>query len=502
MKKWISIVLILPLLLMLHAPRSLAAEGTVERLGGADRFEVAVNVSKKGWPTTAGTVVLVNYMAFADALSAAPLAYYKNAPILLTHADHLTEESKTEIRRLAPQQVIIIGSEGSVSNQIVSDLKGINVSNVSRIGGRDRYEVSAAIASQLPASSKVVVADGTNFPDALAIAPYASRNRFPILLTLPERLPDTIQAAIAARQPQGSIVAGGTASVSTQVASQLPSPLRIGGSNRFEVAANAIRQLNLNTSKAFLTTGYTFADALTGSVLAAKQNAPILLTQPSYIPAATDKIILEKSILNFVVLGSAASVSQNAVNQAVKKLMDLKIVVDPGHGGTDPGASANGLVEKNITLDVAKRLQTKLNAEGAKITMTRTGDTYVSLTDRAALANRVGADVFVSIHVNAAGTSAAYGTETFWNSQYASANSQELATYIQSEMVSELGTRNRGVKQANYYVIKYTKMPSALAELAFATNSGDAAKLGSATYRDKAAKAIFDGISTYWSKHD
>lgn len=500
MKKLISILLILPLLLMLHIPHSSAAVGNVERMGGTDRFEVAVNVSKEGWPTTADTIILVNYKAFADALSAAPLAYYKNAPILLTELDHLTEASKTEIRRLSPKEVIIIGSEGSVSNKVVSGLIDINVPNVRRIGGSDRYEVSAAIASELPSSSKIVVADGTNFPDALAIAPYAARNNFPILLTLPGRLPETIKAAIASRQPQSSIVVGGPSSVSSEVANQLPSHLRIGGNDRFEVAANVIRQLNLNTSKSFLTTGYTFADALTGSVLAAKQNAPILLTHPSYLPAATNKIITEKSIVNFVVLGSTASVSQKAIDQTKKKLMDLNIVVDAGHGGTDSGASANGLAEKNVTLDVAKRLQLKLAAEGAKVTMTRSGDTYPSLNERAALANRIGADVFVSIHINAAGTSAAYGTETYWNSQYASADSRELATYIQNEMVAELGTRDRGVKEAGFVVIKETKMASALAELAFVTNSADANKLKSATYRDKAAKAIFDGISTYWSK--
>lgn len=499
MKKLMSILLILPLLLMLHVPGTSAAKGEIERRAGADRFDVAVNISKEGWPDSADTVILTNYLAFADALSAAPLAYYKNAPILLTNKEQLTEATKTEIRRLSPKQVIIIGSEGSISNQVVSGLRDINVLNVRRIGGSDRFAVSAAIASELPDSSKVVVADGTNFPDALSIAPYAARNGYPILLTRPVSLPENIKKALLARSPGSSIVAGGTASVSTEVTNQLPSPVRIGGEDRYEVAANAIRQLNLDTSKGFLATGLTFADSLTGSVLAAKQNAPLLLTHSNFLPAPTKNIIIDKTITNFTVLGGPTSVPQKVIDQAVG-IVGMKIVVDAGHGGTDPGASANGLDEKDITLDVAKRLQLKLSAQGAQVTMTRSGDTYPSLNERVALANRIGADVFVSIHINSAGATSAQGTETYWNRQYASADSKELATYIQKEMVAELGTRDRGVKEANFVVIEDTKMASALAELAFVTNSGDANKLKSATYRDKAAKAIFDGVSIYWSR--
>ncbi|CAH0345166.1 cell wall-binding repeat-containing protein [Bacillus sp. CECT 9360] len=499
MKKIISIILLLPLLLMLHVQQSSAAE-KVERMDGADRFEVAVNISKEGWPNAPiNTVVLANYNAYADALSAAPLAYSKNAPILLTQPSQLTVATKQEISRLSPKEVIIIGGEGSVSNNVAAELTSLGVSNVQRISGLNRFEVSAAIASQLPASAQVVIADGTNFPDALAIAPYAAKNGFPILLTRPSSLPAEIKTVLSARSPQKSIVVGGTASVSAQVASQLPDHSRIGGSNRYEVAANIVRTYHPNVSKAFLATGLSFADALTGSVLAAKQNAPLLLTHSSYLPEQTQEIIKEKAITDFIVLGGTASVSQKAVDQTQVGLVGLKIVVDAGHGGTDPGATGNGLVEKNVTLDVAKRLQSKLAAQGASVTMTRSGDTYPSLDERADLANRIGADVFVSIHINAFSDPSVNGTETFWNSQYASADSKELATLIQKEMVAELGTNNRGVKQANFVVIKNTKMASALAELAFVSNSKDAALLESSTYRDKAAQGIYQGISTYWS---
>lgn len=498
MKKLLIIVLLLPLFLMMNVPYSTAAGGTIERIDGANRFEVAVNISKKGWSTTGNTVVLANANAFADALSAAPLAYYKNAPILLTQKDQLTAITKQEMIRLSPSEVILVGGKGSISDQVISEIKSLGIHNVRRIAGNDRFEVSAAIAAELPASSKIVIADGTKFPDALAIAPYAARNGYPILLTLPNSLPSKIQNAVKARNAQSSIVVGGLASVSSQVASQLPAPQRIGGSDRYEVAANIIRQLNMKTDKVFLATGLSFADALTGSVLAAKQNAPILLTHSNYLPEATKKIIIEKSIIHFTVLGGLASVPAKVVNQTALSLLGLTIVVDAGHGGSDTGAIGNGLKEKDITLDVAKRLQSKLSAQGAKVVMTRTSDTYPTLTERVEMANSIGADVFVSIHINSSTSPSASGTETYWNRTYAAAESKELATYIQRELIDELGTKDRGVKEANFYVIKNSKMASVLTELAFISNSNDANLLKTSTFREKAAQAIFQGISAYW----
>ncbi|WP_163099338.1 cell wall-binding repeat-containing protein [Peribacillus alkalitolerans] len=496
MKKILILVLLLPLVLLGKAGSTSAAGGTIERLDGANRFEVAVNISREGWPTTTNTVVVANYNAFADALSAAPLAYYKNAPILLTQSNVLTAETKQEIFRLKPREVIVIGGEGSISNEVLAEISGMGVSEIKRIGGNSRFEVSAAIAAELPIATKVVVADGTKFPDALSIAPYAAKNGYPILLTYPNTLPAEIKNAIDAIKPQSSIVVGGTASVSSTVSGQLPSPLRIGGSNRFEVSANVIKQLNLQADSSFMATGLSFADALTGSVLAAKQNKPILLTGKS-LPDPIKQIIYDKKITNFTVLGGTASVTTYAVNQAIGDLIGLKIVVDAGHGDSDPGAVANGLEEEDIVLDVAKRLHPKLLARGAIVYMTRTSDTYPSLDDRINLANTKRANVFVSIHVNSA-TPEASGIETYWNSTYASADSQELAGYIQKELVQHLGGKDRGVKTANFKVIKYTQMASVLAELGFITNPTEAARMKTTTFREQAAIAIYDGVSTYW----
>lgn len=176
------------------------------------------------------------------------------------------------------------------------------------------------------------------------------------------------------------------------------------------------------------------------------------------------------------------------------------IAIDAGHGGYDPGAQANGLVEKELNLDVAKRTQRYLENAGIKVVMTRTDDTYISLDGRVDYAVRHNADTFVSIHGNAAG-SAAKGTETYYSAAglndraYAS---MKLATFIQDRLVAALGTYDRGVKESGFRVIKATPLPSTLLELGFLTNDSDAKKLANDYYRDRAAKAIYLGIEDYY----
>jgi N-acetylmuramoyl-L-alanine amidase len=499
LKRLLSLLLVIFVFAITNVVHTFAAEGTTERIQGADRFEVAVNISNKGWPTGATTVVIVNYNAYADALAATPFAYKENGPILLTHPTSLTNATKFELQRLKPQNVIIVGGVGSVSGTVFNAIKSLGIPNVTRISGVDRFEVAYNIAKAMPASDKIIMAYGLNFPDALAIAPYAARNGYPILLTNSADLPTKTKAALSIRNAKGSIVVGGEASVSANVFKQLPFPIRIGGKDRYEVATNIVRTLNLNTNTAIVATGLTFADALTGSVLAAKMDAPILLTNPTSLPVVTKTLISEKNISNFLFLGGLASVSQNVVSQISGPLAGLKIVVDAGHGGTDPGASGNSLIEKEIVLDVAKRVESKLQSAGATVIMTRDSDKYPTLSDRVKIANSQHADSFTSIHSNLASSSSASGTETYWNSQYFGAESKELATDIQNELYKKMNTIDRGVKEADFYVIKNTLMPSVLVELAFISNQSDANKLGDPVYRDRAAQAIYQGIVNYYN---
>lgn len=181
-----------------------------------------------------------------------------------------------------------------------------------------------------------------------------------------------------------------------------------------------------------------------------------------------------------------------------KSISGKRIVIDAGHGSQDPGAVANGLQEKEIVLDVSLRLQKLLEAEGIEVLMTRSDDTFFELSERVQFANANFADAFISIHSNAAENKSANGTETFWNATYNGKESKKLAQDIQARLLKKLATFDRGVKEANFHVIKNTVMPSVLVELAFVTNQEDAIKLASNEFRQKSAEAIFEGIMEFY----
>jgi N-acetylmuramoyl-L-alanine amidase len=177
-----------------------------------------------------------------------------------------------------------------------------------------------------------------------------------------------------------------------------------------------------------------------------------------------------------------------------------RIAIDPGHGGSDPGAiGINGMQEKELNLDVSLKVESLLKQKGIQVVMTRRTDTYPTLSERVNIAVNSNADAFVSIHANAA-TPTASGTETYYSTAATRAgDSKQLATFIQSRLYPALETRDRGVKTAEFYVIDNNPLPAALVELGFITNSTDNSKLASDYYRNKAAEAIVLGIQDYYN---
>ena len=153
-----------------------------------------------------------------------------------------------------------------------------------------------------------------------------------------------------------------------------------------------------------------------------------------------------------------------------------KVFIDPGHGGTDPGASGNGLYEKEVVLSISKKVRNILISKGFEVELSRSTDQYVSLSDRAAQANAWDADLFVSIHCNSATSSSANGTECY---TYPTANTstKSLSKNMASALASKLALTNRGHKEANFAVLRLSNMPSILIETAFINNANDANKL-------------------------
>ena len=170
-----------------------------------------------------------------------------------------------------------------------------------------------------------------------------------------------------------------------------------------------------------------------------------------------------------------------------------KVWLDAGHGGNDPGALGSGLKEKDITLAITLKAGKELERHGVKVGYTRKNDKTVNLNSRGPLANKYGADVFVSIHTNAHNSNA-QGVETY--SFPNSKNGARLAKLIQDEVLkAKLYTKNRGIKTANFAVLRQSRMPAALIETAFITNKQDAQLLKNK--QNEFATAIAKGILKY-----
>ncbi len=205
-----------------------------------------------------------------------------------------------------------------------------------------------------------------------------------------------------------------------------------------------------------------------------------------------------KKILTFALIAAFAL----SASYAFAGVAGQKICIDAGHGGSDPGAVGNGLQEKTINLDIAQRMNSLFVADGASTRMTRSTDVFVSLQGRCDIANSWGANRFLCTHCNAHSDTTARGTETF--SYSGTGTAADLRNKVNPELVSHMGTVNRGVKTYGFYVLANTNMPAILGEVAFISNSGDAAKLGSASYRQEAARAYLHGTQSHYGEtpHD
>ena len=257
------------------------------RFSGLDRYETAVAVSKEGW-SSADTVVIARGDHFADALTATPLAYQQDAPILLTRSGKLNEAVKAEIARLGATEAIILGGTGAVSANVEAELKDAGL-NTDRIGGKDRYETAANVAGVLDSQEgTAVVVNGLNFPDALSASSFAALSESPILLTRPDAIPAATAAAL--ENVEETLVIGGTVAVSAKVENQLPAAYRISGTDRYATSVAVAEELFAGSAVGFAANGTSFADALTGSNYAASYEAPMLLVKQNSVSPAVDEL--------------------------------------------------------------------------------------------------------------------------------------------------------------------------------------------------------------------
>jgi N-acetylmuramoyl-L-alanine amidase len=203
---------------------------------------------------------------------------------------------------------------------------------------------------------------------------------------------------------------------------------------------------------------------------------------------------LQQLAASVLAVGVASLLASCAGTDGVKRKDTSRtfdtVVVDAGHGGKDAGARRYGATEKAVALDVAQRVNRKLRESRFRTVMTRSSDVFIPLDRRVAIGNSQNNSVFVSIHFNHARRRGIQGFETYYASPYA----RSLAQRIQRKLLTMPGARNRGVRTANFRVVKYAVYPSVLVECGFLSNRAEAGRARSAAYREMLADKIAEAI--------
>ncbi len=294
-----------------HASTWDVEAASVGRVSGPDRIATAVAVSQNSFPAgNAGAVVLARGDDYPDALVGGPLAAAKNAPLLLTEGSTLPAATATELKRVLPAggTVYVLGGTSAVPATVANQLSAFGYSVV-RYSGADRYATAVAVAKGLGSPTTVLLATGTNFPDALAAGPAAAHAHGAILLTDGSTLPTETATYLAGAHTTYAI--GGPA------AAAAPSATAVLGSDRYATAAAVATKFFPSSTVVGVATGAGFPDALAGGAQLALMGAPLLLSGQASLPTSTSSYLnADHSVLtNVYVYGGTAVLGTSIVGQ-------------------------------------------------------------------------------------------------------------------------------------------------------------------------------------------
>lgn len=344
------------------------------RLWGSDRYATGASIVKQGWPSSSYYAVIVNGENFPDALSAAPLAQKYNAPILLTQNSTLDANTASELKRLNVKNVIIVGGESVVTPTVEKAINGLGI-QTSRYKGEDRDETALKVASQIGTKNGIIVAIDSDYADALSAAPIAARLQMPIILVSKNTYNFGIENFILMNNIPKTYVLGDSSVISDRVADIFPNVQRITGNDKYERNINIINTFkdSLNFNNIYLAYSEGFADALSGSVLAANNYNPVVLVGDK-VSDVTNNFIKDKlsSINNFTVLGGSSGIKDNLVNGLIAGTTDNSGNTDVDsyeNEGNTPGNLRNGgfVLEKDGWIYYVKN--------GSKICKIKSGGT-------------------------------------------------------------------------------------------------------------------------------
>ena len=288
------------------------------RVSGANRYATAVSLSTFTYPDGADTVIVASGTAFPDGLAAAPLAAKLQGPLLLTPASRLDAGVASEIRRLGPARVIVVGGTGAVSAATFKEL-GALTKGVTRLGGANRYETAQKIAQfgWPKGSSDIVIATGAQYADALSASPVASILDAPLLLVPREKGAMLVHAQTEVRKSGATTIhiAGGTGAVSNAVVSELvkstsAKSVRYGGGDRYETSALLIKaHFTTGTPAIYWASGQNFPDAIAGAGAAGATKSALALSKQQCVPQGVSEQSKRLGATSSVTLGGAAVLS-------------------------------------------------------------------------------------------------------------------------------------------------------------------------------------------------
>ena len=291
----------------------------ISRVYGPDRYSTAVSVSANTF-TTANTVILTSGLNFPDALVGGIYGASLNAPVLFTRPDNIPPATLAEIARLGATQVKIIGGTLAVSTKVETELRGLGY-QIQRFGGADRYSTAVQVTQVTnPLPSVIYLATGENFADAMSISPVAFKEKGILFLTNQASLNPATKNALLALNAKKVIILGGELAVSAAVETQLNNlgilTERIYGSDRYKTNIEINKRLIATTSPGtIVASGGSFADALSGGVMATRFNQPLVLVEPNSILPTTKTYLNSLGLKEITVLGYTLAVSDAVYGQ-------------------------------------------------------------------------------------------------------------------------------------------------------------------------------------------
>ena len=500
----------------------------ITELTGSDRYETAVKISKEGWKNGSDKVVIINGDVSIDGIISTPLATTYNAPILLVEKNNVPNSVKSELKRLNPKDIIIIGDENAISKTTANQIKSTVNASQTRLKGSNRYETSLLIAKEIDKNHDVEKVYITNANggevDALTIAAKAGQDKQPIILTDKDSITDNTYKWLKSEDLQNAYFIGGPQMISTNVINKVNDITkdnvtnnRVYGADRHETNANVIKKFYTDDEleAVLVAKSDVLVDALAAGPLAANLKSPILITPKTYVSAYHKENLEAKSANKVYKIGGgltskvmssiASSLSKHNTTPTEPGNSGGKtVMIDPGHGGSAPGNSSGGMIEKDYNLNTSLATTEYLRSKGFNVIMTRDTDKTLSLGNRTALSNSLKPDLFTSIHYNGSTNKQGHGVEVFYKlKDKDGGTTKTVATNILNRILEKFNLKNRGAKTRTLstdptkdylYVLRNNDMPAVLVECAFLDNENDMSLINSSAKVKEMGTQIGKGI--------